>query len=103
MAAHSRTEQVPTEPLRRRREPCSANLFARNSASVNHQEIRKEVLRVIGKLPREFRQQLHNVEIVVEARPSAELLLEEGLDPRHDTLYGIYQGVPLPERSLLDP
>jgi predicted Zn-dependent protease with MMP-like domain len=70
---------------------------------VNHPEIRKEVLRIIGKLPREFREQLRNVEIVVEARPSAELLLEEGLDPRHDTLYGIYQGVPLPERSLLDP
>ena len=26
-----------------------------------------------------------------------------GLDPRRDTLFGIYQGVPLPERSALDP
>ena len=70
---------------------------------MNHSEIRKEVARVIDKLPKEFREQLRNVEIVVEARPSKELLLAEGLDPREDTLYGIYQGVPLPDRSALDP
>jgi predicted Zn-dependent protease with MMP-like domain len=46
---------------------------------------------------------LRNVEFIVEERPSAELLRAEGLDSRYDTLYGIYQGVPLPERSSLDP
>jgi len=70
---------------------------------LNHSEIRKEVARVIDKLPKEFREQLRNVEIVVETRPGKELLLAEGLDPRDDTLYGIYQGVPLPDRSALDP
>jgi len=70
---------------------------------VNHQEFRKEVARVIDRLPRRFREQLHNIEFVVEDRPSNELLRAEGLDPRHDTLYGIYQGVPLPDRSSLDP
>lgn len=70
---------------------------------MNHHEIRKEVSRTIDKLPRRYREQLHNVEFVVEERPSAELLRAEGLDPRHDTLYGLYQGVPLPERSPLDP
>ena len=59
--------------------------------------------RVLDRLPRRFREQLRNVEFVVEERPSIELLRSEGLDPRCDTLYGIYQGVPLPERSLLDP
>jgi len=71
--------------------------------ALNHSEIRKEVARVLDKLPREFRAQLRNVEIVVETRPSKELLLAEGLDPRYDTLYGIYQGIPLPDRSALDP
>ena len=71
--------------------------------SLNHNDIRKEVARVIDKLPKEFREQLRNVEIVVETRPGKELLLAEGLDPREDTLYGIYQGVPLPDRSALDP
>jgi len=70
---------------------------------LNHHGIRKQVLQVIEKLPRQFREQLDNVEIVVDHRPSEDLLRAEGLDPRHDTLYGIYEGVPLPERSLLDP
>jgi predicted Zn-dependent protease with MMP-like domain len=70
---------------------------------VDHDQIRKEVARVLDRLPRQFREQLHNVEFVVEERPSIDLLRAEGLDPRHDTLYGIYQGVPLPDRSSLDP
>jgi predicted Zn-dependent protease with MMP-like domain len=66
-------------------------------------EIRKEVARVLDKLPRQFRRRLNNVEIVVEERPDEDLLLEAGLDPRHDTLYGLYQGVPLSERSSVYP
>jgi len=70
---------------------------------LDYSEIRKEVTRVLDRLPRRFREQLRNVEFVVEERPSVELLRTEGLDPRRDTLFGIYQGVPLPERSALDP
>ncbi len=70
---------------------------------VNHQDIRKEVARLIDRLPRQFREQLRNVEFVVEDRPSEELLLAEDMDPEEDTLYGLYQGIPLPERSSLDP
>jgi predicted Zn-dependent protease with MMP-like domain len=66
-------------------------------------EIRKEVARILDKLPRQFRKRLHNVEVVVEDTPDEELLLEAGLDPRHDTLYGLYQGVPLSERSSFYP
>jgi predicted Zn-dependent protease with MMP-like domain len=70
---------------------------------LDHHEIRKEVARAIDRLPRRFREQLRNVEFVVEKRPAAALLIAEGLDPRRDKLYGIYQGVPLPDRSHLDP
>jgi predicted Zn-dependent protease with MMP-like domain len=70
---------------------------------VDKNEIRIEVARVLDKLPRQFRKRLHNVEIVVEERPDEDLLLEAGLDPRHDTLYGLYQGVPLSERSSVYP
>jgi predicted Zn-dependent protease with MMP-like domain len=70
---------------------------------VNHAEIRKEVIRVLNDLPAHFRRHLDNLEIVVEKRPRDELLRSEGLDPRQDTLYGLYQGVPLPERSAFDP
>jgi len=70
---------------------------------LNSNEIRKEVARVLDKLPKRFRQHLSNIEIVVEKRPPKELLLAEGLDPRHDTLYGLYQGVPLSDRSAFYP
>lgn len=70
---------------------------------MDYRKIREEVGRVIDRLPRTFREQLVNVEFVVENRPSTELLRAEGLDPRKDSLYGIYQGVPLPDRSALDP
>src|ERR1043166_2204379 len=66
-------------------------------------EIREEVARVLNKLPRRFRKHLQNVEIVVEDRPGRDLILSVGLDPRYDTLYGLYQGVPLPDRSSLYP
>jgi predicted Zn-dependent protease with MMP-like domain len=70
---------------------------------VNHQQIRNEVSAILDRLPKRYRDGLRNIEIVVEKRPSAELLRAEGLDPRRDTLYGLYQGVPLPERSQFDP
>jgi predicted Zn-dependent protease with MMP-like domain len=70
--------------------------------ALNYAQFRKEVVRVVDRLPRRFREQLRNVEFVVEERPSPALLRAEGLDPRRDTLYGIYQGIPLPERSALD-
>jgi predicted Zn-dependent protease with MMP-like domain len=70
---------------------------------LNHNELREEVARVLDKLPRRFRRQLRNLEIVVEEKPDAELLLSVGLDPRHQTLYGLYQGIPLPDRSAFYP
>lgn len=70
---------------------------------MNEKEIRKEVARVIERLPRRFRSRLENVAIVVEDRPEPDLLLSVGLDPRRDTLYGLYQGTPLPDRSALYP
>ena len=70
---------------------------------MNHQGIRKEVARLVDRLPRQFREQLRNIEFVVEDRPTRELLLAEELDPETDTIYGLYQGIPLPERSSLEP
>ena len=41
---------------------------------------------------------MNNVAVVVEDRPSSELLEEMEIRPP-DTLYGLYQGTPLPERE----
>jgi predicted Zn-dependent protease with MMP-like domain len=91
---------VPAAPCRM---SCASASLDRHCFAVNHRDIRKEVIAILERLPKRFRDGLRNVEIVVEKRPSAELLRGEGLDPNHDTLYGLYQGVPLPERSQFDP
>ncbi len=82
---------------------CTDSLLDTNSSPVDKNGIREEVARVLDKLPRQFRKQLHNVEVVVQERPGEELFLDAGLDPEYDTLYGLYQGVPLPDRSSLYP
>ena len=49
-------------------------------------------------IPRRFREEIKNVAIVVEDEPSPELMAEMDIEPP-DSLYGLYQGTPLPERS----
>ena len=49
-------------------------------------------------IPRRFRHAMGNVAIVVEDAPVPELLDELGVAPP-DTLFGLYEGVPLPERD----
>lgn len=56
------------------------------------------VVRAMRGTPARFRQEMKNVAVVVEARPSPELLAEMEIEPP-DTLYGLYQGIPLPERD----
>jgi predicted Zn-dependent protease with MMP-like domain len=51
----------------------------------------------IRTLPRRFRDQMNNIAIIVEDEPSDELLAEMEIEPP-DTLFGLYQGTPLPER-----
>lgn len=66
-------------------------------------EFKKEAIRVLERLPEEFRSRLHNVEIVIEEKPKKNRLKTMGLDPQTDTLYGLYEGTPLSERSALQP
>ena len=56
------------------------------------------VAEALDELPRRFRRHLRNIAVVVERAPSRELLEDMGLWP-HGTLLGLYQGVPLPQRS----
>jgi predicted Zn-dependent protease with MMP-like domain len=56
----------------------------------------------LNRLPEIFLRRLGELQIVIEDAPSGELLRSLGLDPRRDTLFGLYEGVPLPERSLGD-
>ena len=56
------------------------------------------VAEAILLIPKRFRAEMKNLAIVVEDEPSAELLEELEIEPP-DSLFGLYQGTPLPERS----
>lgn len=58
---------------------------------------------MLEQLPDPFRTRLQNLEIVVERRPGKNQLKDLGLDPAREVLYGLYEGTPLPERSLIHP
>jgi predicted Zn-dependent protease with MMP-like domain len=51
----------------------------------------------LATIPKRFREAMRNIAIVVEDEPSPTLLHEMEIDPP-DTLFGLYQGVPLTER-----
>lgn len=70
---------------------------------MDDKEIKDEVRQLLDRLPKRFRSRLQNVEIVIEKRPKKDRLKAMGLNPKKDTLYGLYEGVPLPERSALYP
>jgi predicted Zn-dependent protease with MMP-like domain len=61
----------------------------------------KVLRQAIDDLPEMFREAIRNVAIVVEDWPP-DWLLEELDIPPEKTLYGLYHGIPLPERSVLD-
>lgn len=52
----------------------------------------------VGLIPRRFRREMANLVLAVEDEPSPELLAEMEVEPP-DSLYGLYQGPPLPERA----
>jgi predicted Zn-dependent protease with MMP-like domain len=56
------------------------------------------VAEAIRTIPSRFRDELRNIAVIVEDEPSDELLDEMDIEPP-DTLFGLYQGTPLTERS----
>ena len=56
------------------------------------------VAEAIMLIPRRFRDEMQNIAIVVEDEPSTETLATMEIEPP-DTLYGLYEGTPLPERQ----
>jgi predicted Zn-dependent protease with MMP-like domain len=52
----------------------------------------------LATIPRNFRDALENIAIVVEDEPSPGTLEDVGIEPP-DTLLGLYQGTPLTERQ----
>lgn len=55
------------------------------------------VAEAVTLIPARFRREMQNLALVVEDDPDPALLEEMEIEPP-DTLYGLYQGTPLPER-----
>ena len=66
------------------------------------EEFDRMVQRAIRRVPARIRAILDNMLITVRDRASAELLEEMDLPP-DEPLLGVYDGIPLPERSISDP
>lgn len=56
------------------------------------------VAEALEELPEEFQKRLDNVDLVVAAHPTREQMERAGLGPRQ-TLFGLYEGVPLTKRD----
>jgi predicted Zn-dependent protease with MMP-like domain len=57
------------------------------------------VVEVLDSLPDDFARHLDNVEVIVARRPSREQRRALGIKP-WQTVYGMYDGVPLTERTV---
>ena len=66
--------------------------------AVTRAEFERLVREAVTLIPPRFRREMQNLALVVEAEPGAELLEEMGIEAP-DSLYGLYQGTPLPERT----
>jgi predicted Zn-dependent protease with MMP-like domain len=64
---------------------------------MTREQFRRLVAAAVDTIPGRFRRHLRNIAIVVEDEPAPELLAEMEIEPP-DTLFGLYQGVPLTER-----
>ena len=69
---------------------------------MSRDEFEKVVAKALDGLPEEIAVHLDNIAVVVEDEPTDEELIDVGLDPETETLFGLYQGVALTERSVYD-
>ena len=65
---------------------------------MTREKFERLVVEAITLIPKRFRREMKNLALVVEDEPSIELLQEMDIVPP-DSLYGLYQGTPLPERD----
>ena len=61
-------------------------------------EFEQHVADALHTIPPRFRKAMKNLAIVVEDEPAPALLREMDIEPP-DTLFGLYQGIPLTERG----
>ena len=66
--------------------------------AISREHFTRLVEEALRDIPRRFRAEMKNVAVIVEDEPPPDVLEELEVEPG-DTLFGLYQGTPLPERS----
>ena len=66
---------------------------------MGREDFERAVEEALAGIPDDLADLIENLAVVVEDEPSDDDLVEAGLDPEEDTLFGIYQGISLPERG----
>ncbi len=69
---------------------------------LNEAEFDRIVAKAIENIPGEIRQYLENIVISVKKRPSRRMMIEMGIPAGEEPL-GLFQGVPMIERSVTVP
>jgi len=69
---------------------------------ISTQEFRRLVAQALQGVPEQFQAHLQRLAVDVEQRPDDRTLRSVGLSDERDLL-GLYEGVPLTERSVQDP
>lgn len=67
-------------------------------AIMDRKEFEELVTRVLNELPGAFKDKLENVDVVIEGQPDMEILKRSNIGARGHLL-GLYQGVPLKNRT----
>ena len=65
---------------------------------MNRGRFERLVAEALDSLPLEFQEKMENVDVVIKAWPSREEVRRMGL-PHREALLGLYEGVPLTERT----
>ena len=65
---------------------------------MTREHFQRLVVEAIALIPKRFRREMKNLALVVEDEPAPDLLAEMEIEPP-DSLFGLYQGTPLPERT----
>jgi predicted Zn-dependent protease with MMP-like domain len=65
---------------------------------MTREHFQRLVVEAIALIPKPFRREMKNLALVVEDEPAPDLLAEMEIEPP-DSLFGLYQGTPLPERT----
>ena len=65
---------------------------------MTRQRFERLVAEAVTLIPKRFRREMKNLALIVEDEPLPDLLREMEIEPP-DTLFGLYQGTPLPERG----